>query len=52
MLDATMQIIYTLGQLITQAIDSSFSLLLLVLFVALAYVIGGWVIKGVKNLLR
>jgi len=52
MLEATTQIIYTLGSLITQVIDSSFSLLLLVLFVALTYMVGGWIVKGIKNLLR
>jgi hypothetical protein len=52
MLDATMGIIYAIGQLIIQAIDSSFALLLLVLFIALAYVIGGWIVNGLKKTLR
>ena len=52
MLEATTQIIYLLGQLITQILDNSFSLLLVVIFIALAYVIGGWIVKGIKNLLR
>ena len=52
MLEGTVEMIYTLGKLVTLTVDNSFSLILLGLFLYVVYSIlkGGWkVLKALFN---
>ena len=52
MLDQSISIILTLGELLELLLDSGFSIFLIAMFVAMSYIFGKWIVDMMKKTLK